>query len=162
MTETYNGICNRRLVRSYDDVTPREQSRRHDSAESGGGWGVGGGEGDTENDCALFHMYQCHQLILNLPCVWLHRGLGIAKKRPNYKRRCCFVVKVTRSISTSARMGIIATNTSRNGYHMSSRHACEHPTRSRIHEHTISLRFPGIILRVLDLRFPYTIFTTET
>jgi hypothetical protein len=32
-------------------------------------------------------------------------------------------------------------------------------TRSRIHEHTILLRFLGIILRVSDLRFPYTMFT---
>jgi hypothetical protein len=32
-------------------------------------------------------------------------------------------------------------------------------TRSRIHEHTILLRFLGIILSVSDLRFPYTMFT---
>jgi hypothetical protein len=34
--------------------------------------------------------------------------------------------------------------------------------RSRIHERTISLRFLSIILRVLRLRFPYTMFTLQT
>jgi hypothetical protein len=35
-------------------------------------------------------------------------------------------------------------------------------SRSRIRERTISLRFLGIILRVLDLGFPYTMFTLQT
>jgi hypothetical protein len=33
--------------------------------------------------------------------------------------------------------------------------------RSRIHENTISLRFLGIILRVLILEFPNTMFTNQ-
>jgi hypothetical protein len=38
----------------------------------------------------------------------------------------------------------------------------KYKVRSQIHEHTILLRIPGIILRVSDLRFPYTIFTLQT
>ncbi len=35
-------------------------------------------------------------------------------------------------------------------------------TRSRIHERTVSVKFLSIILRVLKLEVPYTIFTVQT
>ncbi len=59
------------------------------------------------------------------------------------------------------RLKIRALKSGKGGWEAENR-ICKFKLRSQIHEHTILLRIPGIILRVSDLRFPYTIFTLQT